>query len=48
MAKQLEFSLKEIKELLSLSITTKSDRKKVRTLASHKSDLIGDKILQPD
>ena len=46
MAKQLGFSLKEIKELLSLSITQKSDRKKVRTLASQKAELIGDKILQ--
>lgn len=46
MAKQLGFSLKEIKDLLNLSITIKSDRKKVRNLASHKSTLISEKITQ--
>ena len=45
-AKQLGFSLKEVKDLLSLSITTKSDRKKVRNIASNKSALISEKIAQ--
>lgn len=46
MAKQLGFSLKEIKDLLNLSITTKSDCKKVRALVSNKSNLINEKITQ--
>ncbi|MBV8801406.1 MAG: MerR family transcriptional regulator [Gammaproteobacteria bacterium] len=46
MAKEVGFNLSEIKELLSLSITTKSDRKKVRLLASDKSSLIKEKIAQ--
>jgi DNA-binding transcriptional MerR regulator len=46
MAKQLGFSLKEIKDLLSLSVTEKSDRNKVRILVSNKSNLIKEKIMQ--
>ena len=46
MAKQLGFSLKEVKDLLNLPITIKSDRTKVRNLASHKSTLINEKISQ--
>lgn len=46
MAKQLGFSLKEIKDLLDLSITEKSDRKKVRILVSNKSNIINEKITQ--
>lgn len=45
-SKEIGFTLKEIKELLALSITTKSDRKKVRLLASDKSNLIKGKIIQ--
>lgn len=46
MAKQQGFSLKEIKELLSLSLSATSDRQKVRMIASQKSQLIHNKILQ--
>ncbi len=46
MAKNLGFSLKEIKELLHLSVTEKSDREKVRLLAQHKSQIIDEKIIQ--
>lgn len=46
MSKQLGFSLKEIKELLNLSITGKSDRKKVRNIVSNKLNLINEKIKQ--
>lgn len=46
MAKQLGFTLKEIKELLKLSITEKSDRKKVQILIAHKSKLIYEKLKQ--
>lgn len=46
MAKGLGFSLKEIKDLLKLSITEKSDRHKVRNLVSNKSSLINEKIAQ--
>lgn len=46
MAKELGFSLKEIKDLLNLSITEKSDRKKVRALVSSKSNIIENKIKQ--
>ena len=46
LAKELGFSLKETKELLNLSLTEKSDREKVRTLAQRKSQIINDKISQ--
>lgn len=45
-AKELGFTLKEIKELLQLSLTEKSDRSKVRAMAKHKSKIIDDKINQ--
>ena len=46
MAKDLGFSIKEIKELLSLSINEKSNRHKVRQLTEKKVQLIQEKILQ--
>jgi len=46
MAKQLGFTLKETKELLSLSITEKSDREKIRLVTQKKSKIIDEKITQ--
>jgi DNA-binding transcriptional MerR regulator len=45
-AKELGFSLKEIKELLNLSIDARANRAKVRVLAQKKSELINNKIDQ--
>src|SRR5690349_532442 len=46
MAKKLGFTLKDIKELLSLSLANNSNRKKVRTISENKSKLIKEKISQ--
>jgi DNA-binding transcriptional MerR regulator len=46
MAKSLGFSLKEIKELLSLSLDEKTNRTRVRALTTLKSQLIAEKIKQ--
>lgn len=45
-AKRLGFSLKEIKELMALAVTKKSNRKKVRAMAQTKSTMIDEKISQ--
>jgi DNA-binding transcriptional MerR regulator len=45
-AKELGFSLKETKELLNLSIDEKSNREKVRAIATQKSKIINEKIEQ--
>lgn len=45
-AKNLGFSLKEIKDLLNLSLTEKSDREKIRSLAIKKSEIISEKLIQ--
>lgn len=45
-AKELGFSLQEIKELLDLSIDAHANREKVRLLAQKKSQLINNKIDQ--
>ncbi len=46
MAKQLGFTLKEIKELLGLSVNEKTNRSKVRTLSQQISDKLNVKIKQ--
>lgn len=46
MAKELGFSIKEIKELLSLSVNEKTNRDKVRQLTENKINLIQEKIRQ--
>lgn len=46
MAKNLGFTLKEIKELLDLALDGKKNREKVRILSMQKSQLLGEKIAQ--